>query len=351
MNSSPASIVGILDRLSIGVSRISIRHGHTKPKVKKPQPELTGFKAGLGERIWVHNHIVTGMIVYSHQAKLERNSHKGLAQIPFTTKKQKPPVLREDYWTPLCLIELPKGLGVVGRSVMQKLQEFRRRHELEWGYQAPKMTAMSKRERGEVIHNQKSNAIADIAAVLAGAGRGNRMWAAGPLVEEAKVTEVASSQDTEATTEKEQEAAKETEGAQTSSTEGETTASKADATADSKAAPQLPKRTLVNANIYWSNDADLRWARHWTENVEHHLGLPGHVMNHRFKTKYILETPVEEVPQEVVAEEEAAGKPEKAEAAKEANVEAEQERASEKKKGWFSWVGGKSGSSSTDARV
>ncbi|KUI64832.1 hypothetical protein VM1G_00451 [Cytospora mali] len=340
MNSSPASIVGILDRLSIGVSRISIRHGHTMPKIKKPQPELTGFKAGLGERIWVHNHIVTGMIVYSHNAKLERDSHKGLAQIPFTTKKQKPPVLREDYWTPLCLIEVPKGLGVVGRSVMQKLQEFRRRHELEWGHQAPEMMAMSKRERGEVIHNQKSNAIADIAAVLAGAGRGNRMWAAGPLVEEGKVTEVASSQDTEATREKEQEAAK-----------GETTASKADARADSKAAPQLPKRTLVNANIYWSNDADHRWARHWTENVEHHLGLPGHVQNHRFKTKYIFETPVEEVPEEVVAKEDAAGKPEKAEATKEANVEAEQERASEKKKGWFSWVGGKSGSSSADARV
>lgn len=71
MNSSPASVVGILDRLSIGVSRISIRHGHTKPKAKRPQPELTGFRVGLGEKIWVHNHIATGMIIYSHDAKLK----------------------------------------------------------------------------------------------------------------------------------------------------------------------------------------------------------------------------------------------------------------------------------------
>lgn len=71
MNSSPASVVGILDRLSIGVSRISIRHGHTKPRTKTPQPQLTGFKGGLGEKIWVHNHIVTGMIIYSHDAQLK----------------------------------------------------------------------------------------------------------------------------------------------------------------------------------------------------------------------------------------------------------------------------------------
>ena len=71
MNPSPASVVGILDRLSIGVSRVSIRHGHTKSKARKPQPELTGFKAGLGERIWVHNHIATGMIIYTHDAQLK----------------------------------------------------------------------------------------------------------------------------------------------------------------------------------------------------------------------------------------------------------------------------------------
>lgn len=71
MNSSPASVVGILDRLSIGVCRISIRHGHTAPRIKNPHPELTGFKAGLGEKIWVHNHVVTGMIIYSHDGKLK----------------------------------------------------------------------------------------------------------------------------------------------------------------------------------------------------------------------------------------------------------------------------------------
>lgn len=348
MNSSPASVVGILDRLSIGVCRISIRHGHTAPRIKNPHPELTGFKPGLGEKIWVHNHVVTGMIIYSHDGKLKRDSEKGLAQIPFTTKKQKPPVLREDYWTPLCLIEFPKGLGVVGRNVMQKLQEFRTRHELEWGYQAPKLKSLGKRERGEIIHNQKSNAVADIAAVLGGAGRGNRMWSRAPqLLEEAEAAdEVSASMDaTDSVGEKEQESQKETEvetisAADTpATTEGETQTPASEAAPAKKAAKtkklttNAPKGTLVKANIYWSNDADLHWARKWTDNVEHHLGLPSHVKNPRFKTKYIL------------------GKPEEAEVAKEAEAEQERKPEPEKKKGWFGFLGGKFGSSSADART
>ena len=63
MNASPASIVG---RLSIGISRVSIRHGHTKPKFKRYQPELTGFEPGHGERIWVFNNLESNQVVYSH---------------------------------------------------------------------------------------------------------------------------------------------------------------------------------------------------------------------------------------------------------------------------------------------
>lgn len=70
MKSSPASVVGIVGRLSAGVSRISIRHGHTMPRRRQPRHELTGFKKGLGERIWVHHHIAKGMIIYTHEPEL-----------------------------------------------------------------------------------------------------------------------------------------------------------------------------------------------------------------------------------------------------------------------------------------
>lgn len=70
MKSSPASVVGILGRLSTGVSRQSIRHGHTTQRRKQPRHELTGFKRGLGEQIWVHHHIAQGMIIYTHKPEL-----------------------------------------------------------------------------------------------------------------------------------------------------------------------------------------------------------------------------------------------------------------------------------------
>lgn len=251
-------------------------------------------------------------------------------------------MLREDYWTPLCLIELPKGQGVVGRSVMQKLQEFRRRHELEWGYQANKLMTMGRRERGEVIHNQKTNAIADIAAVLAGAGKGNLVWAKGPLPEATKVTarEAEAQEQNEREAEKEPEVEAASQGQTTTPESGDAASATPATKAESKPAAAPQKRSLINAHIYWSNNGDLYWARKWTDNVEHHLGLPAHVKNHRFQTKYIFNAPEESG--DLIDE------AEKAEATKEAQTEQEE---SGQKKGWFSWLGGKSGSSSADARA
>lgn len=248
---------------------------------------------------------------------------------------------------------------------MQKLQEFRTRHELEWGYQAPKLKALGKRERGEIIHNQKSNAVADIAAVLAGAGRGNRMWSRDPLLLEAAEVAAeeaaAASRDTEAVEVKEAEAEKETavEQAAAPSTEGETETPASEAApakkspkAKSKSAAKAPKAKgpLVKANIYWSNDADLRWARKWTENVGHHLGLPSHVKNHRFKTRYMFETPEE---REAVNETESTEVTKETEAEQvQAQVqEQEKKQEPEKKRSLFGWLGGKPGSSSADARA
>lgn len=70
MNTSPASVVGILDRLSTGISRTSIRH-YAAPRLKKKKHHLTGFTPGHGERIFVYNHTETGMIVYSHEPELK----------------------------------------------------------------------------------------------------------------------------------------------------------------------------------------------------------------------------------------------------------------------------------------
>lgn len=70
MNTSSVPVVGILDRLSTGVSRTSIRH-YAAPKFKKKKHNLTGFKPGHGERIFVYNHIENGMIIYSHDPELK----------------------------------------------------------------------------------------------------------------------------------------------------------------------------------------------------------------------------------------------------------------------------------------
>lgn len=268
------------------------------------------------------------------------------------------------------MIQFGAGQGVVGRSVFQKLREFRKLHELQWGWQAEEFKRLNKRERGERIHDQKPNAVADIAAVLAGAGRGNLMWTEQPepvQVEKATSTEDAT-EDFEATT------ATETARAIVHSISAETQVEKdvttsdatevpltttpsapaqADATAIEKApkvgkkktkqpAPAGPKR-LRKATIYWANDMDLEWARKWSGNVIHELGLPEGVKVWNWKTKTIRETDYETTE----AKADSTTKPATGERGQ--AVEKGEEKK-EEKKGWFGWFGGKA-SSSQEARV
>ncbi|KAJ9154873.1 hypothetical protein NKR23_g2282 [Pleurostoma richardsiae] len=228
MNPSSSSVV---ERLSIGVSRISIRQSHTRPRWTKARPELTGFEPGHGERIWVFNHVGTNQIVYSHKNVM--NSNRAMRQIPFNGKNLKPAKLRKDYWKPMAMIQFPAGLGVVGQNAFQKLREFKRLHELSWGYQTEEFYRKSKRERGEALNDQKANAVADIAAVLSGAGRGNKMLLT-ERDERSSTTEVAGG------------------GAGS----GEESAQ------------------LVGATIYWDNLLDRAFARSWSANVRHEEGLP-----------------------------------------------------------------------------
>jgi hypothetical protein len=234
------------------------------------------------------------------------------------------------------MIEVPKGLGVVGRNVMQKLREFRHRHELQWGWQADELASRPRRERGELIHDQRSNAVADIAAVLAGKGRGNKMWTAEPLP---------SSEDTEI-----MEEAAEAQPAGTAAPENidqTTAAAKSKPKPKAKAVAPGAPQTLVKANIYWSNDADRHWAREWTENVTHSVGLPEHIENPRFKTSYLLEKPLEE-PE---AEPEAAGPTHAQGTVVGPRTATEQVEQPQPKKGWLGWLRGKGGSSSQETRV
>lgn len=229
---------------------------------------------------------------------------------------------------------MPKGLGVVGRSVMQKLREFRHRHELEWGWQAEELLSVSKRDRGELIHNQRSNAVADIAAVLAGVGRGNRMW-----TDEAATAEA----EAEAAAAEEAEVKSQPAGAAAPENIDETAESPAKSRSKSKAkakAVAAPK-TLVKANIYWSNDLDRHWAIEWSENVTHSVGLPEHISNPRFKTSYLLEEAEVETEEASQAQETAV----------EPNTEAGQEEKPQRKKGWLGWRGGKGEGSSQETRV
>lgn len=121
------------------------------------------------------------------------------------------------------MVQFPPGKGKVGQSVFQKLREFNQRHLLEWDddmfYKkaedgeegAPCRTRM---ERGVKILEQKDNAVADLAAVLDGSGKSNKIRG---------------------------------EGAD--GQEGE----------------------LCEATVYWANAADRHQAMEWSENVKHGL--------------------------------------------------------------------------------
>ncbi len=70
MNAVPLTRPRLLDQLAIGISRITVRHGHWKPRYKKPQPELTGYAPDHGEKIYIFNHVRSQQVVYSHSPVL-----------------------------------------------------------------------------------------------------------------------------------------------------------------------------------------------------------------------------------------------------------------------------------------
>ncbi|KAM7200994.1 transcriptional regulation of mitochondrial recombination domain containing protein [Naviculisporaceae sp. PSN 640] len=189
---------------------------HPQNPITIPNTKLHVPK-GHGENIWLWHHTDAGHVVYSLTPQMDSN--KALAQFPYTGKKLVPPKLRRDYWAPFLQIQFPAGQGEIGRSVWQKLLELKKRHELEWGDEVrQEYYCMSREERGRAINDQRANVIADIAAVLGGLGKGNKI-----VLKDEKTGKEAG---------------------------------------------------LCDAKVFWTNARDRFYAASWPENVTHWVGLP-----------------------------------------------------------------------------
>ncbi|KAI1131657.1 hypothetical protein F5Y10DRAFT_53606 [Nemania abortiva] len=231
-------ITAQLGKLSIGSAsatpRTSIRLASTTKRRKDERIEPS-FQPGHGEKIFVFNHMLDGMTVYSHNPVLKAN--RALKQIPFNGKKLKPSKLRKDYWRPLAMIQFPEGQGEVGRSVFHRLRECKKLHEYSWDdsvlYGETRRT-LTRRERGRSLNDQRANTIADMAAVLGGLGKGNKIVVAeGPAV---------ASLDQETSLQEKNILVVPDEG-----------------------------KALVRATVWWSNSLYQNYAKKWTKNVSHEL--------------------------------------------------------------------------------
>lgn len=270
----------------------------------------------------------------------------------------------------MCVIQFPKGLGEVGRRVFHNLRELRAAHELEWDWQADAFKDMTRQERGAHILNQKANSVADIAAVLRGYGRGNLMRIKEPEeTRKPKYKAIKTAKEVvKSDPAKESKSAVET-GNETPMSEEEplVTATEQAATAVSASLPEAtneanaandktsatekndklssPKR-LHNVIIYWANDADKHWARSWTDNVEHFVGQPSGHRIWQWKSRDIMnEARKSKSKSQGASETESKARTQGVESIEEKEPEAE------RKKGWFSWLSGKSDTSPTSARL
>ncbi|KAF3063610.1 hypothetical protein GL218_01425 [Daldinia childiae] len=231
------SITVQFNRLPLGISWTGLRFKSTAPNKEKREKELaaSAFPEHHGEKIWIYGHILDGMTVLSHRPVLKAN--KALRQLSFNGKKLKPSKFRRDYWRPFAMIQFPEGFGEVGRSVFQRMRECKKLHELSWSddmFYDKEGKPLTKHERGSKINDQKTNTVADMAAVLGGLGKGNLVW-------------MTVSQDPNILANLEA---------------GDEKNLKKDEDGVVKA--------LVKAQVWWADDKDRNFAKSWSPNVTHY---------------------------------------------------------------------------------
>ncbi|KAH7418404.1 transcriptional regulation of mitochondrial recombination-domain-containing protein [Cadophora sp. MPI-SDFR-AT-0126] len=211
-------------------------------KKQTPRPEH-------GQQIFVFNHLQKNHVVYSLTRAMNNNA--ALSQLPFNGKKSVPAALRKDLWHPFAHIKFPSGSGAIGLSAFQKLREYRKRHELEWGDDI-RLDAEGEirklKDRAKAICDQKANSVADMAAVL------NRL----AVKEERKV--------------------KSKKESLKKGDEGYDPVVAAEEKAERmKPVPKKEKIGLigegegVNVQILWGDIHDAEFAEKWAPNVEHGL--------------------------------------------------------------------------------
>lgn len=292
MNVNPLrSITGQFGRLSIGVSRTSIRlasnNKSSKTKQKKRQPgepePIDVDHPGHGEKIFIFTHMLNGLTVYSLTPVLK--AFKALAQIPFVGKKLKPSKIRKDFWKELAIIQFPEGQGKVGRRVYHLLRELRTRHMLEWDnsyfYEEETGKSCTKRQRGEKLNNQKANAIADMAAVLGGAGKSNIVVVKETSLiseetesgaEGRELLELESGEKEDVDRDNVEDEVVETQEFGTEAF-GEKVVEYGTTTQQimDEEGKVEGTRELMNVNVFWANDRDQNYAQEWSPNVSHYL--------------------------------------------------------------------------------
>jgi hypothetical protein len=172
-------------------------------------------------------------------------NNAALRQLPYNGKKTVPAALRKDLWSPLAILQFPRGYGSVGLSAFQKLREYRKRHELEWGDEIRLDAEDSKKfepikTRGRKICDQKANSVADIAAVM-------DRWVKVPKAIERKSLVNEDGQSAVNLADEEAHVAV--------SSEGNGHAEEGDSS--------------VSVKIFWRDLNDAEFAETWTDNVEH----------------------------------------------------------------------------------
>lgn len=163
----------------------------------------------------------------------------------------------------MAMIQFPEGQGEVGRSVFQRLRECKKLHEYAWDdsvLYGENGKTLTTHERGKRLNNQRANTIADMAAVLGGLGKGNKIVVTDAAKQEGDVGEIATTTD-----------------------EG---------------------KTLIQTTVWWMNALDRNFAKNWTKNVTHELFEDAIIVEKTPPAEEEEEDKSQSAPAELVAEQE-----------------------------------------------